>query len=178
MFKPALLLAAAFTLLYLLLWPVAIEPQAWQAPKAPGFKGAFAVNHDLQNLSLLDIAGELGPEAVAVASDGCVYVATHHGWIVKLDADGSNPQRWVNTQGRPLGLAFSPSGELMVADAFLGLLAINSDKHIQLLSNQAAGKTIVYANDMAVSRDGRVFLVTPLPSFQPKPTAVLTPQAY
>ncbi|MCR8923857.1 SMP-30/gluconolactonase/LRE family protein [Dasania sp. GY-MA-18] len=156
MFKLLALIVFAL-ILYLLTWPVAIEPKAWQAPTAPGYRGAYRSNQQLAKLELLAIAGEQRPEAVTIGPDGYIYASTHSGWIVRLNPQGQQALRWVNTQGRPLGLAFDPQGRLIVADAYRGLLAITPNKTITVLSTHAAGKAIAYANDVAVARDGRIF---------------------
>ncbi|NBT92212.1 MAG: SMP-30/gluconolactonase/LRE family protein, partial [Betaproteobacteria bacterium] len=57
-------------LAYLFLWPVPITPQAWVAPKAPGYQGPHAVNDKLAHLQIIDLHGEVGPEHIAIGPDG------------------------------------------------------------------------------------------------------------
>ena len=154
--------------LYLLFWPVAISPQPWQAPQAQGFVAQFAPNQRLSQISTLAIAGESGPEAVAISPQGDIYASTHNGWIIKLDKQSHMAERWFNTKGRPLGLDFSAHGDLIVADAYQGLLAITPDKQQRLLSAKAAGKPIVYANDVAVARDGVIYFTDSSTKFSAK----------
>lgn len=144
-------------LLYFLLWPVAVEPQAWQAPENPGYSGPFAVNQRLADLEMLEISGYHGPEDIALDSLGRIYAATHEGSIIRLDADGLNPQSWVNTGGRPLGIAFDGDGNLIVADSYRGLLSVNPDGKVVSLTKSAGGIEINYANNVDIAADGRIY---------------------
>jgi hypothetical protein len=55
---------------YLLAWPVPIAPVAWDAPAAPGYTGAHAVNTKLAILQMIDLKGEVGPEHIQFGPDG------------------------------------------------------------------------------------------------------------
>lgn len=142
---------------YLLVWPVPVRPVAWQAPAAPGYVGPFAQNNRLKNLEMLPIGDNHGPETVALDAQGRIYATTHEGRIVRLQADGSNPENWVTTAGRPLGLRFDAAGNLVVADAFRGLLRIAPDRTITVLATEADGTPILYANSVDVAADGKVY---------------------
>jgi sugar lactone lactonase YvrE len=143
--------------LYLLLWPVPVKPVAWQAPAAPGYAGPFARNERLKGLEALPIGDNHGPETIALDAQGRIYAATHEGRIVRLLADGSNPDNWVTTGGRPLGIRFDSGGNLLVADALRGLLRIAPDGTISVLATEADGKPILYANSVDVAADGRIY---------------------
>jgi sugar lactone lactonase YvrE len=144
-------------LLYLLFWPVPIEPVAWQPPPNPGHTGVFAPNERLQAMERLPLGDQHGPEDVAVDQAGQLYAATDDGWIVRLAADGSQPQRWVNTGGRPLGIVFDTQGNLLVADAYRGLLRISPDGQLVVLASEADGIPIRYANNVDVADDGSIY---------------------
>jgi len=144
--------ALALVAVYFLAWPVPVDPVAWRAPVATGYVGPFARNHRLKNLELLPIGNHHGPESVAMDRDGRIYAATQEGTIVRLRADGSRPENWVETGGRPLGIRFDHDGNLFVADAFRGLLRISPDRRIALLAPMA------YANSVAVTSDGKVYV--------------------
>lgn len=149
--------AALLLVGYFLAWPVPIDPVAWQAPGDRGYTGPFAVNHRLADLEQLPIGGLEGPEDVALDDEGRIYGATREGWIVRLDPDGSNPRRWAETGGRPLGIGFARDGRLIVADAYRGLLSISRDGEVKVLAEEADGIPIRYADDLDVAADGRVF---------------------
>ena len=46
---------------YLGLWPVPVQPVAWNAPAAPGYTGPHAVNNKLAGLQLISLGVEEGP---------------------------------------------------------------------------------------------------------------------
>jgi sugar lactone lactonase YvrE len=143
--------------LYFLFWPVPVDPVAWQSPPNPGYTGPFALNERLREVATLPIAGNHGPEDIALDTQGRIYAATHEGWIVRLNADGTNPQNWVQTEGRPLGIDFDAKGNLIVADAYRGLLTVAVDGNITELATEADGIPIRYADDVDVAADGKIY---------------------
>ena len=64
---------------YFLVWPVPISPVAWKAPPNPGYTGPFATNEHLKGLETFEIAGNNGPEDIALDAQGRIYAATHEG---------------------------------------------------------------------------------------------------
>lgn len=160
MIRKILLLLAALMLLvvlYFLVWPVPVEPKAWVAPPNPGYTGPYAVNTRLAGLTTFSLAGNHGPEDVAVDARGRIYAATHEGRIVRLQPDGSGAEVWADTGGRPLGIDFDAGGNLIVADAFRGLLMIAPDATVSVLATEADGIPIRYADDVDTAADGRIY---------------------
>lgn len=143
--------------LYFVAWPVPVDPVAWDAPPNLGYVGPFAANERLKGIELLPIAGNHGPEDIALDAQGRIYAATHEGRIVRLKADGSNPENWVVTGGRPLGIDFDSKGNLIVADGFQGLLSIAPNGTITKLATVADGVPIRYADDVDVAADGKIY---------------------
>jgi len=143
--------------LYFIAWPVPIDPVAWEAPKDQGYTGKFAPNERLKGIEVLSIGNNHGPEDIALDSKGRIYAATHEGWIVRLQADGSNPENWARTGGRPLGIDFDSKGNLIVADAYMGLLSISSEGKVTTLAAEADGIPILYADDVDVAADGKIY---------------------
>ncbi len=120
----------AIVVLYLLFWPVQISPQAWTPPPAPPLTGAYQENvllSGVERLALVPPGTGFAPEDVALDAENCIYAGLADGRIIRLQADGTSPQVFSNTQGRPLGLTFHPNGNLIVADAIKGLLSIAPD---------------------------------------------------
>ena len=109
---------------YLLLWPVSIEPVAWQAPVNRGFEGKFAQNTRLSELTLVDMGTDYGPEDFALNQNGTLATSSHSGAILLKKKGEGTFSPWVNTGGRPLGIEYDNKGNLLVADAHLGLLKI------------------------------------------------------
>lgn len=142
---------------YLLVWPVPVAPVAWQAPVAPDYVGPFARNDRLKAIEMLPIGDNHGPETIALDAEGRIYATTHEGRIVRLRADGSNPENWVTTGGRPLGIRFDTAGNLLVADALRGLLRIAPNGTITVLATEADGKPILFANSVDVAADGKIY---------------------
>ena len=56
------------------------------------------------------------PDDVALDLEGRIYAGLDDGRIMRLQADGTKPETFSNTHGRPLGLAFDPTGNLIVAE--------------------------------------------------------------
>jgi sugar lactone lactonase YvrE len=152
-----LLIILVLIVLYFLAWPVPIEPVAWKAPPNPGYTGPFAQNELLQAIEFLKIGTNHGPEDVAVDDQGRIYLATHEGVIVRLQPDGTRPENWVNTNGRPLGIDFDNAGNLIVADAFRGLLSVSPEGKIIELATVADGIPIHYANNVDCAADGKIY---------------------
>jgi len=91
--------------------------------------------------------GDLSPSNVALAD----------GRIMRLQADGTHPEVFSNTRGRPLGLAFDISGNLIVADAIKGLLSIAPDGSVSVLTTGADGVPFGCTNDLDVAADGTIY---------------------
>jgi len=153
----SLIVIIALIILYFVLWPVPVQPVAWEAPPNPGLTGPFAVNERLKGVETLPIAGDHGPEDIALDARGRIYAATHEGHIVRVNADGSGAKIWVDTRGRPLGIDFDHQGRLIVADAYRGLLSIARDGAITELATEADGIPIRYADDVDVAADGKIY---------------------
>jgi hypothetical protein len=62
-----------------------------------------------------------GPEDVAIDSLGRIYGGMEDGRIIRFQSDGSHPEVFADTKGRPLGLDFDKAGNLVVCDAYKGL---------------------------------------------------------
>ncbi len=152
--------------LYLALWPVPVEPVAWTAPSDAGYTGQFAANERLAGLEMVSIGDNHGPEALARDSAGRIYAATFD-HIVRLAPDGSSPENWATTGGRPLGMAFDREGTLYVVDARRGLLSVAPDGRVSLLADRADGTLIRYADDLDVADDGKVYFSDASTRFPP-----------
>ena len=156
-----LLLSLALTviiiIIYFFTWPVPVEPVSWQAPPYYGYTGDHAVNNRLAAIELLSIGNTHGPEDIAIDIQGRIVVSTHDGTLVRLDADGRNPHAWINTGGRPLGIMFDSEDKLIVADAYKGLLSINSSGEITVLASEADGRPILYANNFDIASNGDIY---------------------
>ncbi len=150
-------LLVGLLLVYLALWPVPIEPSAWVAPPNPGYTGPFASNERLSGLEILRIGDHRGPEDIAIDASGFIYASTHRGHIVRLNPDGMHPTVFANSGGRPLGIDFDASGNLIVADGYRGLLSVSPDGTVTVLTNEVNGTPILYADDVDVAANGIIY---------------------
>jgi len=141
---------------YWLTSPGPVDAAAWQAPPAPEWTGPLSPNMRLREAELLARGKIFGPEDVAVDKLGRVYGGTQDGFILRVLADGT-VERWVETGGRPLGLDWDREGNLVVADAYKGLLSIDPGGSIRVLSTGAAGVPFGFTDDVDVASDGLIY---------------------
>jgi len=163
--------------LYLGLWPVPIDPVVWTPPPNPGYTGPHASNTRLADLQTIDLGEYEGPEDVELASDGRLLLAVDHGVILELTPQNPEKTEWkrrklADTGGRPLGLALPPRGatlpddwteqDLVVADAYRGLLRVKPDGAVEVLADEVPGapeerRAIRYADNVDIASDGRMY---------------------
>jgi sugar lactone lactonase YvrE len=143
--------------LYLLLWPVPISPAAWTPAAAPAFSGPYEKNSRLANVQRLSLGAAFAPEGLAIDSDNRIYAGLDDGRIIRLQGDGTRPEVFANTGGRPLGMKFDSNGNLIVADANKGLLSISRDGSTSVLTTQAEGAPFRCTNDLDVATNGTIY---------------------
>jgi len=142
--------------LYLTMWPTPVSSVSWQAPQNKGYVEAFEANNKLSSVELISLNGEEGPEDFAVNSDGEIYFALLGGKVMKIDRENTISE-FANTGGRPLGIEFAPNGDLIVADAYEGLLSISKEGQVNLLTNSVMGSPIRYADDVDITSEGVIY---------------------
>jgi sugar lactone lactonase YvrE len=149
-------LAAILVLLgWLLFWPVPIDPVAWTPPPNPGLSGPYAPNTYLDEVEYR-YAGQCAQcEDVAIDSLGRIYGGTSAGQIIRFDR--GRREVFAETGGRQLGLDFDRHGNLLVADAERGLLAIDSTGKVAVLSAQEGGRPFKFTDDLEIGPDGTVY---------------------
>ncbi len=158
----ALIGAAVVVLLYLLLWPVPIDPVGWNPPDSPGLAGPYAVNDALAQAELYHLTVSYGPEDTVLGPDGLIYTGLADGSIVRFAPDDGETQEVIaNTGGRPLGLEFH-NNRLYIADAFAGLLYIEdatagSGHQVKLATDAVNGQKMLFVDDLDVASDGTVW---------------------
>ena len=141
---------------YLSLWPVSIEPASWDAPSDAGYVGDFAPNTRLANLERLSIGKSHGPEDV-VMHGGKIYVSSQEGKIIEIDPIDKNYREYADTQGSALGMEMDAQGNLIIADAFRGLLAVSPQGQVEVLTDEVDGTPILYADDLDIAENGVIY---------------------
>ena len=142
---------------WLLLWPTPVEPVAWEAPAAPPLEGAYGPNNILSKVTRIEIESGYGPEDVAVDAMGFIYGGTQQGKILKFHPETHKAEEFADTGGRPLGLHFNAGGDLIVADAFKGLLRIAPQGKLEVLSTEAGGVPFLFTDDLDIAADGTIY---------------------
>lgn len=144
-------------IIFLLFWPTRVTPVAWNPPKAPSLEaGPFRQNSKLKGLQRIGLMGAVGPEGINFDADGHLYAGYLDGRVVRFSSDGIHHVVLANTGGRPLGMAPLPDGRLLIADAIRGLLQIDVDGVLTVLSTEAEGLPFRFANDLDATKSGDV----------------------
>ncbi|PSF12304.1 gluconolactonase [Marinobacter fuscus] len=148
-----------------LLTPSPIDSKAWLAPEPPVMTGVLAPNEHLRRAELLARGQVYGPEDTTVDTSGVLYTGTQDGWIVRVFPDGRS-EHWLQTGGRPLGMVFDAAGNLIVADAWKGLLSISREGEIRVLAREAEGTPFRFTDDVVVAKDGLIYFTDASSRFQ------------
>lgn len=158
----ALILVAAAA--YLAVTPSPIDPLAWQPQPAPAMTGVLEPNDTLMKAELLGKGQIHGPEDTAVDARGRVYGGLHDGRVIRI-TDGQ-VETFVSTGGRPLGMDFDAAGNLIVADAYKGLLSIDPAGKISVLTTEAEAVPFAFTDDLDIASDGRIYFTDASSKFQ------------
>lgn len=156
---------AILGLSWLVFSPVEVDAVAWRAEKDAGFTGAFAPNTRLAPLEVIDLEGSIGPEDIAIHSDGSVWTATDDGRLWRIE--GRDALLVGRLSDRPLGLEFGPEDALYITDPTIGLLRWTIDGGSEILVDRVRGAPLRYANQLAVTRDGAVYFSVSTQRFDP-----------
>lgn len=102
------------------------------------------------------------PEDIALDPiTGVIYTGCDDGWVSRIipgrSAADTKVEKWVNTGGRPLGIAHGVHREIIVADADKGLLNITRDGVIELLTDEADGLKFQLTDAVDVGPDGKLY---------------------
>ncbi|CAH9098451.1 unnamed protein product [Cuscuta epithymum] len=104
-----------------------------------------------------------GPEDILYDPEtGVIYTGCMDGWVKRVTVNESSAadsvvEDWVNTGGRPLGLALGHHGEVIVADAEIGLLNVTGEGKVEVLTDEADGVKFKLTDDVAVAEDGIIY---------------------
>lgn len=156
--RRALLASAALVAVFLLL-PSPIDPLGWDPELPPPLSGELAPNQLLASAERLGEGLLTGPEDVIVDERGRVYGAAEDGRIVRFTFAGAvwQAETFAQTGGRPLGLQWDASGNLVVCDATRGLLSIDGAGKVTVLTDRAGELPFKFTDDVDIASDGRIY---------------------
>ena len=146
----------AAILAYLLLWPVPINPVAWEAPRNLGLVDPFESNDRLRPARAIGLGTHEGPEDVTAGHDGRLYATSKDGFLLQIDGYG-NVAEFAQVGGRPLGLETDRDGSFIMANAYSGIQRVSPDGLVTTLLDEVDGVPLVYADDLAIASDGTVY---------------------
>lgn len=136
-----------------------VDPVRWQPPPVdplPDFPPA--------ELTIVPVPGN-APEDVVVDADGRIWTGVDDGRIVRISPDG----RAVvvgDTGGRPLGLAVTRDGRLLVCDSPRGLLAMDTDNgKFEALVEEVDGRHLQFCSNVTETPDGTIYFTESTSAF-------------
>lgn len=140
--------------LFLLLAPTKVQPVAWKPAPAPSLEtGPYAENQKLRDLEHVGAANIDGPEALLL-EENLLISGLNDGRIISSSLDGQTRKVLIDTGGRPLGLARHPDGRLIIADAKKGLLALDAQGQLIVLTKEANSLPFGFTDDVAIDKTG------------------------
>ncbi|CAH1782562.1 unnamed protein product [Owenia fusiformis] len=154
--------------------PSPIDPKPYFFADPPQMTGPLKVNRRLQKADRLFKGRVFGPESLAVDKEGVFYTGGLDGKIWRfhdhslelLARTGSNYSECGSPElepecGRPKGVAIDNKGSLYVADAYKGLLQVNTttgEVNILLPSEKGLdGIPFKFLNGMTISKSGVLY---------------------
>lgn len=98
-----------------------------------------------------------GPEDVVVDADGQLWTGLEDGRIVRIAPDGAAVVV-ADTGGRPLGLAVTRDGRLLICDSHRGLLSMEpSNAKLDVLVENVDGRPLRFCSNVTETSDGTVY---------------------
>lgn len=155
-FFRVLLLLLSLIIVYLFFKESPIDPAAFNPPLPEPLEGVLEPNKLLQKAELIAENKIEGPEAIALDDNGVIYTGTQDGKIIKIFPDGKLDILAI-TKGRPLGMKFHPNGKLIVCDAYKGLLAVDPNGNIEVLSTGHGGVPYAFTDDLDIDSNGIIY---------------------
>ncbi|QKV96655.1 strictosidine synthase family protein [Streptomyces sp. NA02950] len=102
-----------------------------------------------------------GPEHVTLDAEGRILTGTADGAVRRLALsparDRARSEVLAHTGGRPLGLAPSSDGGVLVCDARRGLLALSPDGGLRVLADAVDGEPLRFCSNVTNAADGTVY---------------------
>ncbi|KAH0455417.1 hypothetical protein IEQ34_015449 [Dendrobium chrysotoxum] len=117
---------------------------------------SFPPNNLLKGVEKLGEGSLILPEDTCLGKDGKLYTATRDGWIKRMHSNGSW-ENWKMIGGSSLlGIAPSLDGDIIVCDAYKGLLKVG-EGGLTVLATEVEGTKIFFADDAIEASDGSIY---------------------
>lgn len=132
----------------------------------PGDNAYLAVNDKLGDVDLIGLGAVEGPEDVILDRDGNLYTGTRHGNIVRFfGPDFERHEVFARIGGHPLGLAFSPDGDLFTCVGGMGVYRVTPHGAVEKVTDETNRSLLSIIDDsrlrlpddLDIAPDGRVF---------------------
>ncbi|HJP27639.1 MAG TPA: SMP-30/gluconolactonase/LRE family protein, partial [Dehalococcoidia bacterium] len=116
------------------------------------------------------VSGVRGPEGPAIDSEGRLHlVSSEDAAIIRVSKDGDLAEI-ASTDGRPNGLVFNSSGEMLVADAARkAILRIDRNNKTEVFVDEYEGTALGGPNDLCFLPNGDLLFTDPIRHPQPDP---------
>ncbi|MBV8789373.1 MAG: SMP-30/gluconolactonase/LRE family protein [Mycobacterium sp.] len=129
-----------------------IHPVRWQPPPVDPLP-----DMPTSRVTVVPVPGN-GPEDVVVDIDGQLWTGLEDGRIVRIPADGGEPEVVANTGGRPLGLHIARDGRVLICDSHRGLLALDpASGMLHVLADGVAGRRFKFCSNVTETPDGTIY---------------------
>jgi sugar lactone lactonase YvrE len=151
-----LVIALLILIVILIVLPAPINPASYSPPQAKELSGVMSPNTLLQKSELLAKGQINGPEETAFNSQGVLCSGTQDGDI-KCIYPNNEIKILTNTGGRPLGMQFDKKDNLIVCDAYKGLLSINPKGKITVLARSVDGVDFKFTDALDIASDGAIY---------------------
>jgi len=93
-------------------------------------------------------------------AEGRLYTGLGNGTILRVST-GGKAEVFAHTGGRPLGLKFDKNGNLIVSDAFVGLLSVDKQGKVCILAAVGTHKGVThkihFADYHTIADDGKIY---------------------
>ncbi len=129
-----------------------IDPVRWRPPPSR----PLPPPDPHRALQIIELPGN-APEDVVVDTAGAIWTGVDDGRIIRIEPGGA-PRVVAKTGGRPLGLAVTRGGKLLICDSHSGLLRLDPDSgKIETLVTEVDGRPLTFCSNVIESSDGAIY---------------------
>ena len=150
-----------------LLAKVYVSPDYLRLPEREASAAdVFAMNDRLGASQIIGLGAVEGPEDVALDAHDNLYTGTRHGTIVRFFApDYARREVFARIGGHPLGLVFSPQGDLLTCVGGMGVYRVDPAGKVSKVTDETNrswlsiidDSRLRLPDDLDVAPDGRIF---------------------